>query len=76
MEKCEKAMRSTAGNNMACEAVWGTWTDIITYAIGFAVYLIFLAQLEIWIILLVSVTAAACYFINRRAGLWEYNHRQ
>ena len=41
LEKCEKAMRSTAGNNQATEAIWGTWTDIITYAIGFAVYLIF-----------------------------------
>lgn len=72
----KKADTVCGSNREATEAVWRTWTDILTNGICFAVYLALLRDLAWWIIVLVCVTAAASYLIGNRINEWGYRHRE
>ena len=46
----QKQSQESCGNNScASEAIWKTWTDILTNVLGFAVYLMLLSGLNIWL---------------------------
>ena len=72
----QKANRATDGNSEATEAVWTTWTEILTGCIGFAVYLAMLSDLSVWMAAAVLVTAAGGYWASAAANNWEFRHEQ
>ncbi len=72
----EKARDATNSNQKATEAVWTTWTAILTNFLGFVVYLALLSGLHPLLMVVVCVTAAAGYFINKRIQQWGYRHRE
>ena len=73
----QKQSQESCGNNScASEAIWKTWTDILTNVLGFAVYLMLLSGLNIWLIALVITTTAISYFSGKRINEWEYRHRE
>ena len=43
---------------------------------GFAVYLLLLSRLNLFLILLVILTATADFFVSHYIGEWEYRHRE
>lgn len=72
----DKAMRACSSNGEATEAIWTTWTDILTNVLGFVVYLALLSNLNLGLILVVLVTTIAGYFVNKRINEWGYRHRE
>ncbi|WP_204314306.1 ABC transporter ATP-binding protein [Bifidobacterium avesanii] len=72
----EKSYRNCSGNDAATEKFWRTWTEILTNVFGFVAYLFVLANLSIWMILLVIVTAGVGYAAAKRINEWGYRHRE
>lgn len=72
----DKAMRACFSNGEATEAIWTTWTDILTNVLGFVVYLALLSNLNLGLILVVLATTIAGYFVNKRINEWGYRHRE
>lgn len=72
----DKALHSCSSNSQATESIWRTWTDILTNVIGFIVYLLLLSGLNLWLMVIVVVTAVAGYFVNKRINGWGYRHRE
>lgn len=72
----DKAMRACSSNGEATEAIWTTWTDILTNVLGFVVYLALLSNLNLGLILVVLATTIAGYFVNKRINEWGYRHRE
>ncbi len=72
----QKASHICGANSRAAEAVWTTLTLLMTYLIGFAVYLALLTGLNLWLMLLVAATSAASYFAGKRINEWGYRHRE
>ena len=70
-----KALKSTSANREATEAIWTTWTDILTNIFGFIVYLALLSGLHPLLTVVVIATTAAGYFVNKRFNSWGYRHR-
>ena len=71
-----KAFRSTSTNKEASEAIWNTCTEILTNIIGFIAYLILIADLNSWIIVLVLFTTLISYYTGKRIHEWGYHHRE
>ena len=76
IEQMNNAYRTVSNNNAAAEAIWHTWTDILTNVIGFAVYILLLLELDAWLVLLVAATAAVSYIASKRINEWGYRHRK
>ncbi len=72
----DKAMRACSNNREATEAIWTTWTDILTNVLGFVVYLALLSNLNLGLILVVLATTIIGYFVNKRINEWGYRHRE
>ncbi len=75
-ESMERGLLACDGNSEATEAVWTTWTEILTNLMGFAVYLALLSGLHPALMAVVVVTAAASYLVGKRVDRWEYDHRK
>ena len=76
IEQMNNAYRTVSNNDAAAEAIWRTWTNILTNVIGFAVYIILLLELDAWLVLLVAATAAVSYLASKRINEWGYRHRK
>lgn len=76
LKKQEKASNATGSNAEACEAIWGTWVNLLRDLTGFVIYLLLLSGLDPVLILATVVTAVVGYFINKRIREWEYRHRE
>ena len=76
IEYSKKTERACSANRESVEAIWTTWTDILTNVLGFAVYLALLSTLNLGLILVVLATTVAGYFINKRINEWGYRHRE
>lgn len=72
----EKSVDASNSNAKAAEAIWTTWSDILTNLLGFGAYLALLSGLDWRIILLVAVTSAASYLCGKRINEWGYRHRE
>ena len=72
----DKAMRACSSNGEATEAIWTTWTDILTNVLGFVVYLALVSNLNLGLIFVVLATTIAGYFVNKRINEWGYRHRE
>lgn len=73
--KKEKAAVSLGSNSAATEYIWTIWTTILTDVLCFAVYLFLLRGMPVWIGVLIVVTAAVGYAVNRRTSQWAFRHR-
>lgn len=71
-----QAQRATSGNDDAAEHIWRTLTDLLANLGGFAVYLLLLSRLNLFLILLVILTATADFFVSHYISEWEYRHRE
>ena len=71
-----QAQRATSGNDDAAEHIWRTLTELLANLGGFAVYLLLLSRLNLFLILLVILTATADFFVYHYIGEWEYRHRE
>ncbi len=71
-----KASQACSSNREATEAFWTTWETILTNIIGFIVYLSLLSNLNPFLILIVMITTAIGYFVNKRINEWGYHHRE
>ena len=76
IEHMNNAYRVVSSNSQATEAIWKTWTDILTNVIGFAVYILLLLELDAWLVLLVAATAAVSYLASKHINEWGYRHRK
>lgn len=70
------AYRTTNSNADAAEAIWTTWTDILTNVLGFVVYLLLLTGLSGWMVALIILTTAAGFLVNEHLQGWGYRHRE
>lgn len=76
IEQMNNAYRTVSNNDAAAEAIWRTWTNILTNVIGFAVYILLLLELDAWLVLLVEATAAVSYLASKHINEWGYRHRK
>lgn len=74
-KKLSKAQQSTGDNSQATEAVWNTFTGLLQKLIGFAIYLFLLSAIDPIMILIVLLFTIAAFFLDRKAGEWNYKHR-
>lgn len=72
----DKARQACISNSEPTEYIWTTWTDILTNAAGFLVYLALLSGMHPALLALVVATTAAGYFFSKRINGWGYRHRQ
>lgn len=70
------AYRTTDGNVDAAEAIWTTWTDILTNVLGFVVYLFLLTGLNVWMVGVVILTTAVGFLVSEHLQGWGYRHRE
>ena len=74
-KKREIAGETTNDNNKATEAIWETLTGLSHQLIGFIIYLFLMSALNPLLILLTVVLSVVSFFLNRKAGEWNYKHR-
>lgn len=72
----EQALLTCNSNRDASEAIWTTWTDILTNVLGFVVYLLLLTGLSGWMVVLVILTTAVGFLVNEHLQGWGYRHRE
>lgn len=72
----EEALRTCNSNGDASEAIWITWTDILTNVLGFAVYLLLLTGLSGWMVVLVILTTAVGFLVSEHLEGWGSRHRE
>ena len=72
----EQALRTCISNQDASEAIWTTWTDILTNVLGFAVYLLLLTGLSGWMVALVILTTAVGFMVSEHLEGWGSRHRE
>ena len=71
-----KSNAACDNNESATEYIWTTWTVILTAVLGFIVYLAVLSGLHPLLLVVIIVTTAAGYFVNKRINEWGYRHRE
>ena len=76
LDLSEKANVNLEGNDKATEHIWITMKDVLYLLISTSVYLILLARLPIFIIL-VSITASLISFLySKKLKQWKYDNRK
>lgn len=75
IEMRSKSQWAVNDNGQATEAVWGTLVSLMKNCIGFVIYVFLLMSLDVWLILVISVTSLIGYFVNKRLYGYEYRHR-
>lgn len=75
-KQCNKAFGVCNDNAQAAEAVWKTWTELLTNGISFLVYLAILTALHPAIIVLTLAAAVAAFYGGQHFSIWRYQHRQ
>jgi len=71
-----KASDVVSGNHTASQQIWTTLTELMQNVLGFVLFVLMLTQLELWVILMIIITAAIGYWVNSRLGRYEFNHRE
>ena len=72
----EKANDAGSGNNEATEYIWTTLTELLVNITGFALYLLVLKELSVFLIVAVLVTTVTSFFVSKRINEWGYRHRE
>lgn len=60
----------------ATQQIWTTLKELSVAVLALVLYLVLLSNLNFVLILVVSATAVASYFVNRKASQWSYGHRE
>ena len=71
-----KADEANSSNDAPTEHIWTTWTNILNNVFGFLVYLALLSGLNPLLLVVVILTTAIGFFINRKLNSWGYEHRE
>jgi ATP-binding cassette subfamily B protein len=74
-KKHQASLFAVSANARAAEGVWGTLTDLLKNIIGFAIYLLLLASLNPYIVLLVLATSLGSFFVSNHLNLWSHRRR-
>ena len=74
-EKRELAGHATADNISATEDIWNTLTRLLHRLIGFVIYLFLMSALNPVLILLTVILSVVSFFLNRKTGKWNYDHK-
>ncbi|MCD7770664.1 MAG: ABC transporter ATP-binding protein/permease [Oscillospiraceae bacterium] len=72
----QKALPTTYSNSAACEAIWKTICSFLSNLLGLIIYASILSTANVWILLLVTVTALVGYFVTNKLNSYGYNHRE
>ena len=72
----DRAERSMDSNQQSVEAIWVTFTELLTNAGGFVIYLLLLSAMEAWILAVVLGTTVVSFFCSRYINGWGYRHRE
>ncbi|MCD8007138.1 MAG: ABC transporter ATP-binding protein/permease [Oscillospiraceae bacterium] len=72
----KKASQTTYGNSEASEAIWKTICSFLSNLLGLIIYAAILSTANVWILLLVTVTALVGYFVTNKLNSYGYNHRE
>lgn len=75
-QKLRKAQDATSSNQAATEAIWRTLTQLLQNSLGFVIYLLLLSGLDWRLMLVITVTAAAGYFVSKQIMGYGYRHRE
>ncbi len=71
-----KALPTTYSNSAACEAIWKTICSFLSNLLGLIIYAAILSTANVWILLLVTMTALVGYFVTNKLNSYGYNHRE
>ncbi|MDE7276409.1 MAG: hypothetical protein K2N98_06085, partial [Lachnospiraceae bacterium] len=71
-----KSMDASHGNISPTEDIWNTFAKIMQNLLGFAIYLYLLTHVDLVIVAVTVVLAAAGYLVNTYLNGWGYRHRQ
>ena len=72
----EKAKKACATNAHPAEHIWETLTQLLLNLAGFLVYLTLVSGLNPLLVLVVTLTTAAGFFVSRRINEWGFLHRE
>ena len=72
----EKTLQLCSGNREPTENIWVTMSQILLNVSGFALYLTLLSDLDLFLILVVTVTTATGFFVSKRINEWGYRHKE
>ena len=70
-----KAAQALDSDQTATQAIWETFSELLTRFAGFVIYLILLRSLEPWIIVVVLVTTIISFLFTRHINGWGYRNR-
>lgn len=71
-----KSQQAVNGNRAATEAVWETLTSLMQNIVGFVIYLFLLVSLDLWLMVVILLTALVGYFVNKKLTGYGYRHRE
>lgn len=71
-----KAREVVQSNNAAAEAIWKTLYEILKNGIAFAIYLVLLKNVNLFLITITLITTIAGYLVTNYISGWEYRHRE
>lgn len=71
-----RAQQACNANSKPAEYIWTTLTELLANLMGLAVYLLLLTGLKPGLLLVVTGTTAANFFLSRRILSWGYRHRE
>ena len=72
----QKALRYCDSNNEPTEHIWSTLTVLLLNVSGFVVYLTLLADLNLFLLLVVILTTTVGFFVIKHINEWGYRHRE
>ncbi len=75
LRKLDRANMYNVGNDSTTLAFWIKLSDFFKNFTGLIIYLILFSSLELWIIVVILITAVTGFFVNKRISKWSYEHR-
>ncbi len=76
LKKMESGIKALQNNSSAGEYIWTTLTEFTTNIIGFAIYLLLMADLDPVIILVTAAATIASYYCSKNINSWGYRHKE
>lgn len=76
LDLSEKANVNLEGNDKATEHIWITMKDVLYLLISTSVYLILLARLPIFIILVSIIASLISFLYSKKLKQWKYDNRK
>ena len=72
----DKATDVVCSNYTASEQIWITLVELTQSVFGFLLFLLLLTQFDIFIMVLIIITAMIGYVVNDKLSNYEYEHRE